>query len=170
MPTYCPSMTFTKDGTTRTTPQVVQICTGLVAANTAVVQAEAAYHEAVANERALQATDGPIISAVRQNLAVAFGSLPTTLAGLGVSARKKPAPLSTQALAAKAAKAEATRKARGTTSKKQKATVTGDVSGVTITPVVVGAAAPEATPAVTAPTQPAASSTAVGTGGTSSHS
>jgi hypothetical protein len=47
-----------------------------------------------------------------------------------------PKPLSAEARAAATAKARATRKARGTTGKKQKSTITGDVTGVTITPVV----------------------------------
>jgi len=167
LPTYCAAMTFMVDSTTYTTPQVVQLGTGLLAAASAVVQAKAAYAEAVAKERKLQATDGAILSVVRVNLAGALASSPTTLAALGVTPRKKPAPLSPSALAARAAKAEATRKARGTASKKQKATVTGDVSGVTITPVVTGPTASAATPAAPVPIQSSAVSTAAGTGGVS---
>ncbi len=121
LPTYCATMTFMVDGTTYTTPQVVQLGQGLLAAASAVVQAKAAYAEAVAHERKLQVTDGAILTVVRQNLAGAFASSPTTLAALGVTPRKKPTPLTPLALAARSAKAAATRKARGTTSKKQKA-------------------------------------------------
>ncbi len=48
---------------------------------------------------------------------------------------ESPKPLSAEARAAATAKARATRKARGTTGKKQKSSITGDVTGVTITPV-----------------------------------
>src|SRR5208282_1422589 len=51
--------------------------------------------------------------------------------------------------------------------KKQKATVTGNVTGVIITPVVSGATASASTPAVSVPSQPSAVSAAAGTGGTS---
>ena len=167
LPTYCATMTFMVDGTTYTTPQVVQLGQGLLAAASAVVQAKAAYAEAVAHERKLQVTDGAILTVVRQNLAGAFASSPTTLAALGVTLRKKPTPLTPLALAARSAKAAATRKARGTTSKKQKATVTGSVTGVIITPVVSGATASASPPAVSVPSQPSAVSAAAGTGGTS---
>ncbi len=51
--------------------------------------------------------------------------------------------------------------------KKQKATVTGNVTGVIMTPVVSGATASASTPAVSVPSQPSAVSAAAGTGGTS---
>jgi hypothetical protein len=56
-------------------------------------------------------------------------------------------------LAARAAKAAATREARGTTSKKQKLAVKGNVTGVTVTPVTAPSAAPSpsAQPASPAP-------------------
>jgi hypothetical protein len=165
MPEYCSTMTFVVEGTSYTTPQVVALCSSLVAAQLAVVQAKGAYHDAVVNERKLQATTGLVITAVRQNLANAFKNVSATMGALMLHARKAPAPLSTAALAAKEAKARATREARGTGSKKQKAAVTGNVTGVNITPI--------AAPVTSAPApEPATAPSAAPTGatvGTTSH-
>jgi len=93
---------------------------------------------------AAQAAGDALVEGAGEVLALEFKNAPTTLTALGVTPRKKPAPLTSEVLAAKAAKARATRKARGTTSKKQKAQITGNVSGVTITPVRTPAPAPTA--------------------------
>jgi hypothetical protein len=168
LPKYCPNTLFVLNGKSYTSPQVVQVCSGLLSADVAVVQAKAAYSETVAEEKALLTTAVPLMQGMKDSLQLIFGNSPTTLAGLGISPRKKPAPLSAAALAAKSAKAEATRKARGTTSKKQKATVSGNVSGVSITPVVAGAQPAATQSAAVSPVTPA-SSTAGTTGSTSSH-
>jgi hypothetical protein len=173
MPKYCAAMTFTVDGTTYTTPQVVQIADALLAADAATVQAKVSYESAEAAEKKLFSADAGILAGVRENLEVAFSSSPATLADLGVVPRKARKPLSPEALVAKAAKARATRGARGTTSKKQKATVHGNVSGVEITPIVTGSAAPATTasPPVAAPSAPSVTPVVTGTAaGSTSHS
>jgi len=166
MPKYCASMTFTLAGTTYTEPQAVQVVDALLAADQATVQAKVGYAAAEAAEKKLFSTDGPIIRELRENLALAFSNSPATLAELGIVPRKVPQPLSPEALVARAAKAKATRLARGTTSKKQKATITGNVSGVNITPIVTGTAAPAAmaSASTAAPTAaPLVSGTTAGT-------
>ncbi len=84
----------------------------------------------------MEATSGRILDGIREVIGLAYATSPTPLQTLGITPRKKPAPLSVEALAAAKAKAKATRAARGTTSKKQKALITGNVTGVNITPVV----------------------------------
>ncbi len=116
-------MTFTLAGQTYTPTQVVQLATSLLAADNATVLAKAAYAEAVAAEKKLLATDGKVVQQLRESLALIFSNSPTTLADLQIAPRKTPKPLSTQVRAARGAKAEATRRARGTTSKKQKAAI-----------------------------------------------
>ena len=162
MPKYCANMTFVLGGTTYTAPSAVQIAAALLAADNATVQAKAAYKEALTAEKKLFAISVPVIRELRQNLELVFSNSPPTLADLQIALRKTPTPLTAQARAAKAAKAKATRLARGTTSKKQKATVSGNVSGVTITPVVIGAApaAPAPVPVTTAAPQGATAATA----------
>jgi hypothetical protein len=69
-----------------------------------------------------------------------------------VQTRKVRQPLATEKRVVATAKLKATRKARGTTSKKQKLAVKGDVIGVVMTPVTHPApASPPATPAGPAP-------------------
>ena len=160
MPKYCASMSFTLNGVTYTSAQLVQMGTEILAADEATVQAKAAYKGAVAAEQSLLTTNHSVIEGLKQNLGLVFGNSPATLAGLGIVPRKKPAPLSSAALAAKTAKAEATRKARGTTSKKVKAAISGNVSGVTITPQLVA-------PMPSAPAAATASSIAAASTGTS---
>jgi hypothetical protein len=80
-----------------------------------------------------------------------FGNSPDILADFGLPPKKTKAPLTVEQKAAAAAKRKATREARGTTGKKAKLAVKGNVIGVVVTPVT---SAPAATPAVT-PAQPA---------------
>ena len=68
------------------------------------------------------------------------------LADFGLAPRKEPAPKTTEEKAAAAAKAKATRQARGTTSKKQKLTVKGNVTGIIVTPVTAPTAASAGSP------------------------
>lgn len=66
-----------------------------------------------------------------------FGNSPEVLADFGLPPKKARKPLTVEQKAAAKAKRDATRKARGTTSKKQKSQVKGDVTGVTITPTIL---------------------------------
>jgi hypothetical protein len=84
-----------------------------------------------------------------------FGNATDTLALFGLEPRKAPAPRTGTEIAAAAAKAEATRKARGTTSKKQKLAVTGNVTGIQVIPITAPTeAAPSAQLATATPTAP----------------
>jgi hypothetical protein len=74
-------------------------------------------------------------------LILMFANAPDTLAVFGLKPPKARVPLTTAQRAAKTAKAEATRIARGTASKKQKAAIKGNVAGVTITPLITPPAA-----------------------------
>jgi hypothetical protein len=78
------------------------------------------------------------------------------LADFGLQPPKARKPLTNEQRAAAVAKLRATRAARGTTSKKQKLSVKGDVTGVQITPVRTAPAASTASirPA-SSPPQPA---------------
>jgi hypothetical protein len=60
---------------------------------------------------------------------------------------KVAAPLTSEKRVVAVAKARATREARGTTSKKQKLAIHGNVTGVTVTPVTSPPATPETAPA-----------------------
>ena len=91
----------------------------------------------------LEASDGKLLRDVRGILAVMFNNAPATLAVLEIEPPKVRAPLTAEERVVATAKLRATREARGTKSKKQKARIKGAVTGVTITPVVAGEAGAE---------------------------
>jgi hypothetical protein len=70
----------------------------------------------------------------------AFGNSPDVLADFGLSPKKARTPLTVEQKAAAAAKRKATRQARGTRGPKAKLSVTGNVTGVIVTPVTASPA------------------------------
>ena len=93
-----------------------------------------------------------------------FGQSPDMLADFGLMPKKARKPLTAEQLAAAKAKAAATRKARGTAGSVQKSLITGNLVGVTVTPITASTATPSPEP-VTA-SAPATGATSVsGAGG-----
>jgi len=153
-----PSGQFTLGNTAFTTATLVQALQSLVDAFNAVTAAQATAKVAVATLAATLAKVGPIVLALQHNLLSMFGNATDTLALFGLEPRKAPAPRTSVENAAAAAKAKATRIARGTASPKQKLTVTGNVTGVQVIPITAPASAtPSAQPAPATPTAPAPS-------------
>jgi hypothetical protein len=130
-----PSGQFTLLSTVFTTPALVTALQGSVTALMAVTTAHAALKVALAAWDADDAKMGPVTLALRRTLQSMYANAPDTLAVYGMEPHQVPAPRTAAEKAATAAKAKATRAARGTTSKKQKLTVSGNVTGVTITPI-----------------------------------
>jgi hypothetical protein len=153
---HLPSGSFPIGGTTYTTASLIPVFQGLVNAMTAHDAAEAGAKDTLAAERAAQKQVGPILLAFKHLVLVQFANSAQTLADFGLTPPKARTPLTTEKRAARAAKAKATREARGTTSKKQKLAVKGNVTGVTVTPVTEPAATPPALPVSTASSAPAA--------------
>jgi len=147
-----PNGQFTLGNTAFTTATLVQALQSLIDAINAVNTAQANAKVAVAALGVTAAKVGPIVLALKRNLLAMFGTATDTLALFGLEPRKAPAPRTGPEIAAAAAKAEATRIARGTTSKKKKLAVTGNVTGVTVTPITTPVAAPPAQPATATPT------------------
>jgi hypothetical protein len=143
LPTQLPNGVFVIGGTTYTTPQLVALVNQMIETVTNVPLKLGELQMARAALDKARTTTGVTIEAARQMIALQVTKV-TTLAALGIVPRKKASPLSVEAKLAKAAKAKATRIARGTKSKKQLAKITGDVVGVTITPTVRAAEEPEA--------------------------
>jgi hypothetical protein len=145
------------------TTTVISTLQSRIAARTAVLQAEAAYHAAVqASEQEQQKTQ-PLVSGARQAVALMFAGQITALADFDMKPRKAPAPRTPAQKAASAAKAAATRAARHTMGPVQKAKVTGaNPQGATApAPAPSPAAAPVAAsePAAAPPAAPVASAT-----------
>ena len=157
-----PNGSFTLVSTAYTTAAIVTALQGLITALTAVDTAQAGAKAALVAWQAEDAKWAPIILALKRTLLSMYANAPDTLAVFGLKPRKAPAPRTAAQKAATAAKAKATRQARGTTGKKQKLAVTGNVTGVTITPIT--APAP-----VAAPTAAAQAATTAPGGSTTGH-
>ncbi len=156
---HFPTGSFTVGSTAYTAASMTQILQGLVNALTALNAAHVQLKAAGLTFTEIDSQVAPLIRDYKRFVLGMFGTAPATLADFGVQPPKAHAPLTSEQRAAATAKMRATRAARGTTSKKQKLTVKGDVKSVIITPVTSSTApAPTAPPAVPAPTAPASSS------------
>jgi hypothetical protein len=130
-----PNGSFTIGNATFTAQALVQLFQGLADAIAKVNEAQASAKAAVAALRATKAKVDPVMLDYTRILIATYGTAVQTLAEYGLQPRKARKPATAEELAAAKAKRAATRKARGTTSKKQKLTVHGDVTGVTVTPI-----------------------------------
>jgi hypothetical protein len=156
---YFPNGSFTLGNTAYTTASLVQALKNLEDALTVLNAAQASAQDAVLALRAAEATAAPLLRDYRTFLRAAFGTAATPLAEFGLAPIKARAPLASAQRVVVTAKMRATRLARGTTSKKQKLAIKGDVTGVLVTPVTH---ADPASPPTAAPAGPAPLATAPG--------
>ena len=148
-----------------TPAQIMSALTVLLALYAAVDTAKSAVKAKLNAEAAQAPALLSLMAALVSYVKLTFSESPDVLADFGLEPKKTATPLTTEQQAVAVAKREATREARGTTSKKAKMAVKGDVVGVTVTPVK--AAQPVVAPSV-APSTPAPAGGA--TGGTTPHS
>jgi hypothetical protein len=152
------SAQFLVNEQTLTAAAVVTMLQGRVTAATNAATSKAAYSAAVKAADAAESATAATVSGVVETIYVAFGNDAAALADFGLPVRKRAVLTPAQRIAA-AAKAKATRAARHTMGPKQKATVTGNVTGVTITPVVSTSSTTSASSVATAPASATATST-----------
>ena len=107
-----PNGQFTLGNTAFTTATLVQALQSLIDAINAVNTAQANAKVAVTALGVTVAKVGPVVLALKNNLLSMFGNATNILALFGLEPRKAPAPRKGTEIAAAAAKAEATRKAR----------------------------------------------------------
>ena len=116
--------------------------------------------EIFGHDPAVKANVGPTMSALVSIIVAMFAGDTSKLGDFGVKAPRARTPLTTEQKAAAVAKRKATRTARGTKGPKAKAEITGNVTGVEITPITAPApvepTAPQ--PAAAAPIAPAGAS------------
>ncbi len=143
-------------GATYTGASLVQAFQGLADAFPPVDAARTGFHDSVAALEAAEAKVAPLMRSFTSYLRSTYTDA-TQLGDFGLGPRKVPAPVTAEKRVAATAKAKATRIARGTTSKKQKLAIQGNVSGVIVTPVTVSTSSPSpaaqaaAAPVATAP-------------------
>ncbi len=141
-----------------TPAQVVAQLQTLVALRQGVNDARATLKAKLAAEASQAPTLREFMLAFVAFVKATFSKSPDVLADFGLAPKKAATPLTVEQKAAKVAKAEATRKARGTMGRKKKLAVHGDVTGVTVTPVTASApVAATVSPAPSAAPAPAGS-------------
>ena len=148
---HFPSGQFTLGNAVYTTASLLQVLQGLETALAAANTAQASAKDALSSLRTTEASASPVIQAYVRYVRATYGSSTQNLADFGLAPPKARAPLTSEEKAAAAAKSRATREARGTKGKKQKLAVTGNVTGITITPVTAPSSSPTQQPAPIAP-------------------
>jgi prophage tail gpP-like protein len=156
-------------GTTYKAADIITVVQTLVNSAQAVSSSRATWQANLLADESARAKNKTFMSGLRQSLLVAFGSSVDVLADFGLKPHKVRAVVPPEEKAAAAAKARATRAARHTLGKKQKAQIKGtvaasppqgDVTKVPATPASPPVAS--ATPASTAPAAAPASTTHTG--------
>jgi hypothetical protein len=143
---HFPTAQFTFGGITYTAASLVPLLQSVADAITAVNALQASAKEAVAAMQGTEAKADPIIRGYQRFLRATFAAAAQSLVDFDLAPPKARTPRTVEQKAAAKAKAAATRLARGTTSKKKKLSVTGNVIGVTVTPITAPTAAPPAAP------------------------
>jgi hypothetical protein len=124
----------------------------------------------LAAEKAQAPTVRSLISAFVSYVKVTFSKSPDVLADFGLAPKKVATPLTAEEKVVAVAKRASTRKARGTTSRKAKQAIKGDVVDVVMTPVAAGQPVVGAPAATSAPlASPTTATTGNATGGGTSH-
>ena len=141
---YQPDDTFLLAEGTFTRDELIAEFQKLVASAEATKASYQAWRADVQSEQAVIASVSPLRTSVKGVLAARWGKSSAKMTTFGFVPAKV-GTRTTETMAAAVAKAKATRKARGTKGSVQKLEVTGNVTGVVITPVTSAPALPEAT-------------------------
>jgi hypothetical protein len=128
-------------GQTFTNAEMVQMLEPMVAASNAAVTTRVIWRTAVMADRDLRAKNRQFVRNLKQTLASMFQGQPTVLADFGLAPPKTPV-IAPKTRVAAAAKARATREARGTKGAVQRAAIEGNVTGIVVTPVTAPSPAP----------------------------
>ena len=132
-------------GKAATPAQVEATLERFVRLRRAVEEALANYRTAVLEADAAQPEMAAYLANLTRFVRGAFGNSPDVLFDFGIAPIKERPPLTVEEQAAAVAKRHATRLARGTRGPVARLAIHGDVTGVTVTPVVAPVAQPEAT-------------------------
>jgi hypothetical protein len=117
--------TIVLGGTPTTPADVIATLTGVIDGIDAAVAAEKAFHDAVATQHTVIAKGNALLKALKMLVHNQLGSTEGVLGDFGFTSPKRQTP-SEATKAAAVAKREATRKARHTMGKRQKASVKGE--------------------------------------------
>ncbi|HEX3343864.1 MAG TPA: hypothetical protein VHS09_04790 [Polyangiaceae bacterium] len=140
------SQSLAVGGGTYTVTDVTTKLGQIVSLRSATVAAQVSAKAKVAAERTQLPPLLLFMAAYVAFVKATFGQSPDALADFGLVPRKVRKPLTAEQLAAAKAKRIATRAARGTVGSTKKALITGNVVGVTVTPITAPAAEPSSPP------------------------
>lgn len=150
------SQVLTFGGGTHTVDDVTNALQTFVNNRSAVATARAAMQVALDADEAAAPSLLALLSAFTKFLRSTFGTAADALADFDLTPPKVPAPRTAEQKAVSAAKAKATRQARGTTSAKQKKSVKGNITAtLVVTPVISAPAPAPVTEAAPVPASPA---------------
>jgi len=138
---YQPDDVFQLTTGAMTCTEVVAELNGFVSAAQTTDADYNAWRNAVEAERATELQVRPLRANLKSILAGRYGKGGNKMAQFGFTPAK-PVVKTSQSKTAAAVKAKATREARGTRGRQQKKTITGNVTGVIITPVTAGTVTP----------------------------
>ena len=150
---HFPGGAFMVSNVTYTTASLAARLQTLADAIAELLAAHAQVRDRVLRLKRIMADVGPAAQACERIVQASFGSNVEALADFGLAPRKPRTPRTSEKKLVAAARARATRRARGTKSRKQRLAIKGDVTGVIVTPVT----APAATPEPVDPTTPSGS-------------
>jgi hypothetical protein len=172
-----PTGTLTILTQAQTGAQVAAVLQTRISKAQAVIAARSALHEAVLDSDEEYAQTDAYVQSVRQSVQAMYGNSPTILADFGEVPKKAPTPLTATAKVVAAAKRAATRKARGTTSKRAKQAIVGALSGPvvvsedgTVTDGSSGASTGGSSTSAASPAAPSAASNGSSASSSASHS
>ncbi len=140
---HTPTGSLSFGNATYTADSLVQMLQSLADAMTLHDTAQAKAKDVLLSLHDVTAKVRPVLRAYRAYLVATYGDATQTLADYGLTPPKAKAPRTSEQKAESAAKARATRKARGTTSKKQKALIHGVVPSPAQTPATSPAPLPK---------------------------
>jgi hypothetical protein len=129
------TFTFIVAGKTYSGPEALAFVETAIASALAVVEAHTQLRDAIDADKLFRSQNGTTLRALRDMIRLMYQDNVTTLAEFAIPPKKPRAPLSTEAMVARAAKARATRVKRKTLGKRQRLAIKGEVTGVDITPV-----------------------------------
>jgi hypothetical protein len=138
-------------GVPQTPAQIVASLQARIDRGNAALTSKATWQNAVVADKAGRASSSRYVAGLRQALLVAFAGQLDVLADFGLTERKSRVAPPEEKVAA-AAKAKATRVARHTMGKKQKAAIKGTLTPAAPAPEVPASPAPVATPATSTTT------------------
>ncbi len=165
--TYQPTDTFNTTEGVYTRDELISQFNAFIGTSETTKATRQEWLAATQAEHAALLQVAPLREAVRSVLQARFGKTGLGLAKFGFSPSKTPKK-STTIKAGAVAKTKATRQARHTMGKVQKKGITGDVVGITVTPLVAGPPTPASgstTPSAPTAGTPAGSATPASSGG-----